>query len=178
MANIVTTLFAIALILGGALTPTRASLSSASKAAVSWGRMEERTEERSRTEFTLITTDIQGSGADIDISFRNAGQTPLADFSSWDVVIQYFETSSNQDPKVVWVPYTTAAQPASGQWTVTGIYIDASAPVAEVYEPNVFNPGEEMIVRLNITPATPANTDNLVTLGAPHGVTLAAPFSR
>ena len=56
--------------------------------------------------------------------------------------------------------------------------MDAGPPVAEVYEPNVFNPGEEMVIRINITPAIPANTNNLVTIGAANGVTLAAPFSR
>ena len=176
MAIILTTLFAVMLILAGALILTDASLSSASDVSSSWDRMVDRDGDRARTELTLITADIGGGGTNIDISVRNTGQTALVDFKEWDAVIQYYETASNQDLRVLWLPY--ASPPAHGQWEVVGIYMDAGVPVAEVYEPNVFNPGEEMVVRVNITPAIPANTDNLVTIGAANGVTLAAPFSR
>ena len=166
------------LITAGALTLTQASLSSASDMSLAWDKMVERSGERSRTDLTLLTADLQGSGSDIDISIRNSGQTALADFSMWDAVIRYYETSDNLDLKVLWLPYTTEAQPANGQWTVTGIYMDADTLEAEVYEPGVFNPGEQMIIRLTIIPAIPAETDNLVKLAAGNGVGLAAPFSR
>jgi hypothetical protein len=56
--------------------------------------------------------------------------------------------------------------------------MDAGTEEAEVYERNVLNPGEEMTIRLTISPAIPANTDNLVTIAAPNGIRLTAPFSR
>ena len=56
--------------------------------------------------------------------------------------------------------------------------MNATTEEAEVYEPNVFNPGEEMVLRLNVSPAIPGDTDNLVTIATANGVTLAAPFSR
>lgn len=178
MANVVTALFSIALIIAGTLALTGSSLSSASDVSQAWDGMLDRIGERSRTELALITADIQGGGDDVDISLRNKGQTALAGFSSWDVILEYFENADNQDPKVLWLPYEASSPPSSGKWAVTGIYMNASTTEAEVYEPNVLNPGEEMIIRLRITPAIPGNTDNLVTLSETNGVTMAAPFSR
>ena len=94
------------------------------------------------------------------------------------MVSQYYATSSNQGLNLSWLSHTTSAFPSNNQWTVSGIYLDAGTLEAEVYEPNIFNPSEEMIVKLIIIPAIPSNTDNLVTIGVTNGVTLAAPFSR
>ncbi len=159
------------------ITLTSSSLSSATEVSIAWETMTQRTEDRKRTELALIEADISGGGTNIDISVRNTGQTYLADYSKWDVIIRYFATGGNADPQLEWLTYTSGA-PADGQWTVEGIYTDATALTPEVFEPNVFNPGEEMIVRLNITPAIPAGTDNLATLGVANGTTLSAPFSR
>lgn len=101
----------------------------------------------------------------------------MEDFSEWDVVIQYYATTSNQGMQVLWMPYSTADPPPSGKWTVRGLYWTVDT-VSEVYEPNVLNPGEEMLVRLNVTPAIPASTVNVVTVGSATGVTMSAPFSR
>ena len=177
MASLIVGLVVIALIIVAALALEGASLSSASEISASWEQMTGRTGERARTGLTLLTADISGGGTNIDISFRSTGQTPLADFSEWDVMIQYYQTASNQDMQVLRLSYSTEAAPPSGQWTVSGLYLVVDT-VPEVYEPNVFNPGEEMVIRLNITPAIPANTDNIVTIGVTNGVTVAAPFSR
>ena len=176
MASLLIGLMIIALIVVAALALEDASLSSASEISASWDHMTGRTGDRARTELTLITADVGGGGSNIDISLRNTGQTALADFSRWDVVLQYFEKPNNRDMRVLWLPYTTYDDHSIGQWTVRGLYLVVDS-VPEVYEPNVFNPGEEMLVRLSLTPAIPANTDNIVTVGVSNGVTMAAPVS-
>ena len=178
MAHLVTALFAVALILGGALTVTGAALSSASDMAQSWSKMAKRTGDIARTGLSTTTPLITGGGTDIDIALRNTGQTPVKDFSDWDVILRYYATSTNQSLKVLWLTYTTSTTPTHGEWTDTGIYMSASDLQSELYEPNVLNPGEEMKIRLNIVPAIPASTDNLAIIGTPNGVTLSAPFSR
>ena len=80
--------------------------------------------------------------------------------------------------QVLWLPHTTVADPPNGKWTDRGIYHDAVTLDSEVYEPNIFNPGEEIIIRVNITPEIPSGTDNLVTIGTANGARLSAPFSR
>jgi hypothetical protein len=177
MANLIVVFFAVLAILTGAVSLTGAALGSANSAADAWDQKTKRIGDAGRTELTLITADISGSGEDIDISVRNTGQTALTDFSWWDVLIQYYDTAGNKNLNATWLT-STSTSPVSGQWAVQGIYLDAANATAEVYEPNVFNPGEEMIIRANISPTIPTQTDNQVTIATPNGIRLAAPFSR
>ena len=177
MAHVVVILFAVAAIVAGAVSLTGAALSSASDTSAAWQKMTSRTGQAFRTELELITADVGGSGQNIDISIRNRGQTSLSDFSWWDVMIEYYSQPDNSDLNIAWLS-STSTPPASGQWAVKAIFMNAGTEEAEVYEQNVFNPGEEMTIRLNISPAIPANTDNLVTISAPNGIRLTAPFSR
>ena len=177
MAHVVVILLAVVAIVAGAVSLTGAALSSADEASAGWEIMTKRTGQAFRTEFKLIAADAGGSGEDIDISIRNDGQTSLSDFAWWDVMVEYYSQASNGDLNVAWLT-STSTPPGSGQWAVRGIYMNSGTEEAEVYEPNVFNPGEELTIRLNISPAIPANTDNLVTVAASNGIRLAAPFSR
>ena len=176
MANLIVVLFAVLAIVTGAVSLTGAALGSANSASDAWGQKSERTGDVGRTDLTLIAADINGSGEVIDISIRNTGQTALTDFSWWDVVVQYYDTSNNVNLNAVWLT-STSTPPTSGQWAVQGIYLDATT-TAELHEPNVLNPGEEMIIRANISPAIPTQTDNQVTIATPNGIRLTAPFTR
>ena len=178
MANVVTSVFAVALIMGAVLLLAWASLSSAYSVSLTLDRMADRSGDMARAALTLIAADRLPTSTNVEISIRNSGQTALRDFPKWDVIIQYYATSTNQGLNIAWMTHTTSTQPASGKWTVRGLYLNASSTKAEVYDPNVFNPQEEMILRLNITPAIPTSTDNLVTIGGANAVTVAAPFSR
>ena len=177
MSNVVTALFAIAIILGGTATLTASTFSSASTVSASLEDMVERRGERARTQLTLVQADIAGSGPDVDISLRNTGQVPLANFDRWDVVIRYYQKTNNRELTVRRLVYTSGT-PTDGQWTVEGIYLDASSSTPEVFDPGILNPGEEVVLRLTISPAVPNNTDNLVKIATDNGVTVEAPFSR
>ena len=178
MANLIVSVFVIALIMVAVLLLSWASLSSADQVLIEWDRMVGRGVERERTEVSLVSADLFPTSTNVEISIRNVGQTVLADFPRWDVVVQYYASSTNQNLKVSWFPYTTTTSPSSGKWTVRGVYMNAGTLQPEVYGPKLLDPGEEMILRLNITPAIPTDTDNLVTIGTPNGITVAAQFSR
>ena len=178
MSNVVTAALAIALIMGAVMILTWSSLSSADQVSLAWEAKVQRSMQRDRSDLTLISADLVATSTNIDVSIRNSGQTALRDFSHWDVIIQYYATSSNSGLNIDWLPYTTTSPPSAGKWTVNGLFLNAGTLKAEVYEPNVLNPGEEMILRINITPLIPTSTDNLITIGEPNGVTVAAPFSR
>ena len=178
MSNVVTAAIAIGLIMGAVMLLAWSSLFSADQVSLAWEGKVQRSIERDRSELSLISADLVATSTNIDVSIRNSGQTALRDFSHWDLVIQYYATSSNSGLNVDWLPYTTTTPPSTRNWTVSGLYLNAATLKAEVYEPNVFNPGEEMIVRINITPVIPTSTDNLITIGEPNGVTVSAPFSR
>ena len=178
MTNVITAVFAVAAIIGAAVTLSDVTLSSATDAAFSWEQMVERSGASTRTNLGLIQADINSTSTDVDISMRNTGQTALVGFSNWDVVVQYYATTSNQGLRISWLTHTTSSSPSHEEWTVEGIYLNAASSTPEVYEPNVFNPGEEMVVRLNITPVIPTSTDSVVTVGVRNGTTLSALFSR
>ena len=178
MANVILSLFAVALIMGTVVVLGAASLSSANQVIPAWNGQAERNGRQSRSELTLVTADILGTSTYVDVSMQNTGQTAFRDFPRWDVMIEYYATTSNQGFNISWVPNTTTTPPANGKWAVTGLYMDTAATKSEVYDPNVVNPGEVLVLRLNVTPAIPTSTNNRITVGTPNGVTLAAPFSR
>jgi archaellum component FlaF (FlaF/FlaG flagellin family) len=178
LAHIATAIVAIVLILVGALTLTSASLSSAGNVATSLEKKIERAGDYARTELTLIQADTAGSGTDVDSRIQNTGQTALKDFSKWDVVVKYYATTANIDMKIERLAYTTSSTPNDGEWTLAGIYLDTAATITEAHEPNILNPGETMLLRLNIDPEIPGTTDNLVAVGVTNGVQLEIPFAR
>ncbi len=90
--------------------------------------------ERIGTELTVTESSIDGAGANITITLRNDGQTPIGDYGRMDVLVQYFgETATRYDK---WLAYTSGAL-ASDTWT-TGAF------TYDIFEPGIFNPGEEM----------------------------------
>ena len=178
MANVVIGAIVVAMIIFGSVTLISASLGAAGELSLTWDEVLKRKGDNNRTEITLITADISGAGADVDISIRNSGQSALVSFTDWDAVIRYYDTTNNVGLNIKWLVYATSSPPSANQWEVEGIYTDAGTKSAEIFEPNIFNPGEEMIVKVNIDPAIPVSTDNVVTIGAENGVSLSAPFSR
>jgi hypothetical protein len=127
----------------------------------------ERMEEQQRSGVTVTDTSIDGSGANITLTIRNDGQTPIADFTRMDLVVQYFgETGTRYDK---WIPYTTGPL-AADTWT-TG---DLSG---DIFEPGILNNGEsvEMLVRVN--PVVGIGTTNWAVIGTEQGVTATAYFA-
>ncbi len=155
-----------------------ATIGSADTVLVAWEVMVDRNTERQRTELMLLTADLVATSTDVDVSLRNSGQTLLRDFEHWDVTMQYYATSSNQNLELLYVPYVATSTPSSGEWTVEDIYLSVASSTPEVYDPDVLNPGEELVVRIKIDPTIPTSTDNLITISTPNGVTISAPFSR
>lgn len=109
----------------------------------------------------------------VDVTIKNTGQTALKDFKYWDVVVQYYQSSGTYHQ--VYLPYSAAYPPANNEWAVKGIYIDAGAGTHEIFEPNIFDPGEQIIIELNLSPAANAGSNQLV-IGVANGVTASALF--
>ena len=106
---------------------------------------------------------------------RNTGSTKLSDFAEWDVIVEYYQDSG--DMVMAWLPYTTGAL-NDNQWQVAGIYMDAASLSSEVFEPNILDPGEEMVVRLKVQPSVGLTTTNRISLGTANGVTASTIFVR
>ena len=101
------------------------------------------------------------------ITLLNDGQTVLADFTSMDVVVQYFgETGTRYDK---WIAYTSGAL-ASDTWK-TGTFTN------DVFEPGILNAGESMQMLIRVNPVVGPATTNLAIIGSEKGVTAQTYFA-
>jgi hypothetical protein len=128
---------------------------------------EVRAVERSNTELAVTSTSIDGTGANVTVTVRNDGQTPIAEFEHMDVLVQYFgETAIRYDK---WIAYTSGAL-ASDTWT-TGTFTD------DIFEPGILNPGESAEVVVRVNPVVGAGTTNKVVIATEHGVVVQSLFA-
>ncbi len=171
MSNAIVALISVALILSSVALTAQGSFRSIAVLSDAWQQMEVRTKEMSRTNIEVINA--QMTGAQVDVTIKNSGQTVLRDFSNWDVVMQYYDGSGNYYEK--WIPYTSNPVPGNDRWTVEGIYVIAST-TPEVFQPNMFDPSEEMVIRVILSPAPSASSTKMVVIGTPNGVSASSNF--
>jgi len=163
MESALVSLICIALILMGIVTMARGSFSAMDIISGSWKEAQAQTREISQTGLSVVGTLVspEDKGSRVEITIRNGGGVPLADFDRWDVIIHY------QEGDVAWLPYNE-----SPGWTGGGIFFGDSP---EVFEPNILNPGEEMVLILDINPVSKDST-NQVTIVTANGVGTAVMF--
>jgi hypothetical protein len=161
METLLVTLVSMALIIISTVTMTVSTFQSANKMADSWKMMEKQSSIIRRTDIAVLPPpDYQGGT--IDLTVQNTGHTDLAEFAAWDVIFQYQSSSACY--------LTHAAYPPAGnQWAVKGIYLSEGVP--EVFEPNILNPGEYMVVSVNLNPGIGEGETGRVTVSTPVGVT-------
>ncbi|MCA9918380.1 MAG: hypothetical protein KC445_10540 [Anaerolineales bacterium] len=174
MESIVTVIVVVALILTAGLNIFETSLDTQEELMTSWQAMEDRTDDRVRTELTPISATVQSNGALVELTLRNDGSTALTDFDEWDIFMQYY--SSGDVYNIDWYPYTSGA-PGGNQWTAT-IYTDAAGGIPEIYEPGILNPDEELVLQLNIAPGIALTTTNRLTLSTNNGITASTIITR
>ncbi len=175
METAIAALIILTVVLYGALTLAYSYLSSQDAILQSWREMEERSGERARTQISAIGAETIEEDT-VEVTLRNEGDTKLADFDQWDVIVQYYTAEDGY--LIKWLPYTEALAPGDNQWTVVEIYLDASTRIAEVFEPDILNPGEEMIMLIRVSPPVGPNTTSLATTGTPNGISASVVFTR
>jgi flagellar protein FlaF len=127
---------------------------------------ESRYGQQNRTGVTVTNSSIDGSGANVTITVRNDGQTPIADFAAMDIVVTYFGESGTRYDK--WLAYTAGAL-SSDTWRTANFNPD-------LFEPGILNAGEEMDIELRVNPAVGPATTNWIVVGTDRGVTAQAYF--
>lgn len=126
-----------------------------------------------RTELTPVSTTLtSGAGSDLlEIVLENTGQIKMADYDKWDLIVQYFDDSAQYN--VVWIPYVDGTD-AVYEWDVEGIEMNGQA---EVFEPDVLNPGEQITLKTRLYPVVGDGTTNLVVASTSSGVTCSTYFT-
>jgi len=173
METAIVSIICIALVLFGGMTMSQGFMTSVDASTTGLEEIGQRDETIMRTELTPISTSLSTpSGPDpLEIILENTGQTKLADFNKWDVIVQYYDRDGNYI--VEWLPYTEETA-GTYEWEVVWINLDGQA---ETFEPNVLNAGEQIMIRTWLYPSVGSGTTNMVTISTPSGVTASTHFS-
>lgn len=176
MESALASIILITLLLFGVLTISETYFSIQDTLLVSTQELTARSQEQMHTALTLVAAATKNSGANVELTFRNTGSAKVADFDQWDVIVQYYTV---QDVYVMkWLPYVDSTTPSDNKWGVDGIYLTAATATPEVYEPDILNPGEEIVIRLKLLPIVGPRTTNLVVIALSNGVSQSAIFVR
>ena len=150
METVIVSIICIALVIFGGMAMSNGFMTSIDNSTAGLQEIGNRDDSIMRTELKPVSTNITlVPGADpLEIILKNTGQTKMADYDKWDIIVQYFDDLGNY--RVEWLPYvkgTTAAY----EWDVGWIQMDG-AP--EVFEPGVLNPGEQIMLKTKLDPSS------------------------
>ncbi len=168
METAITGLIVITVLLLAILNLSHSFLSSQDAVLESWREMEERLGERARTDISPLEATTNPLGDTVEVTLKNEGDTKLADFDQWDVILQY------ESGDVQWYPYGAG----DNTWGKKGIYLDYSEGTGEVFDLNILNPGEEMVIWVSVSPAVGSPTTNLATIATPNGISASTVFTH
>ena len=170
METAIPALIVIMLLVTSMLTLVHGYLSAQDAMQESWREMEERMGERMRTQISGVGAGTTDLGATVVVTLTNQGETKLADFDHWDVILEY-KASDDMD-YTEWYSYGVG----TNQWQKT-IYLEASTATAEVFDTGILDPGEEIAIRVSVTPTVKAGTTNWATIATPNGVRASRVFT-
>jgi hypothetical protein len=170
METVIVSIICIALIVFGGMTMSHGFMTSVDASTTGLGEIGQRDETIMRTELTAVSASLPAANT-LEIILENNGQVKLANFDKWDIIVQYYDGTGGYH--VMWLPHAEAAL-GDNEWEIAWIKLDGAA---EVFEPNVLNPKEQMMIRAQINPAVGANTTNMVVAATPSGITASAYFS-
>ena len=172
MATAIVSIICIAMIVVGGMTLSQGILTSADSAALSVEEIALREGEITRTNLDAVRS-AHLSWADLlKVTVENSGQTKLASFDKWDLIVNYYDGSGVYH--TVWLPYTTGAL-GDNEWQKARIGLNG--PV-EFFEPNILNPGEELVILARLNPLPGDATTGDITVGTPNGVYDSISFSN
>jgi outer membrane protein assembly factor BamB len=133
----------------------------------------DRVAELNGTTIELVAATYSGDVA--TLTFRNTGRVALRATESWDVWASTHDASGNYDPEKL--TRSTTASATADEWALTAIYLDADTQTPESTYPGILNPGEEMLLTLNIEPDAVDPEANFATLALPIGASARVAFT-
>ena len=171
MGDLIPSLLAIGLFVAVFTTITATVIQVVDESRASASHQEVRTSEQANTTITGPEQRIElQASSTIELTVRNTGNTRIGNFDQWDLVLENQQATTSA---FTYMTYTTSTSPSANEWTLLGIYIDASSTprVAEVFSPGVLDAGEEIVALLNPSPAVIVDTYDRATFVTPTGVT-------
>ena len=172
METAIVSIICIALVVFGGMTMSQGFLTSVDTTTSGLEEISNRGEEIMRTELSTVNATTPAANR-LYVRLENSGQTKLAKFAKWDVIVQYYDTFG--DYYVKWLPYSDGAL-GDNQWTKSRIYIENEDP--EAFEPEIVNPGETIEIEAQMNPPVGSGTTNLITVSTPNGIPASIYFLR
>jgi hypothetical protein len=160
MDTILVAVISLALIIVSTLTITFSLFQSAHSLTDAWKNMDAKSTSIRETEISASAASY--AGGLINISVVNEGMTNLYEYSKWDAIIQY------QSGATSYLSYSETSPPGSGEWAIKGIYMDDMSP--EVFDPNILNPEELMIIEINPDTVIGVGETARIVISTPNGV--------
>ncbi|MCH7800597.1 MAG: hypothetical protein IIC24_03530, partial [Chloroflexi bacterium] len=139
----------------------------------SWFNHQERAIEHLETKITRAEQIPVTAVSYVQLNWKNEGTVPLSHFDKWDVILEVNEAPGID---IRYLTYVTSTPLGPNEWTVEGIYLDASTLIPEITDPGVFNPGEEMVVLSNPFPVVTKNTYHRMRFTTPNGYSASVIF--
>jgi len=170
METAIVSLICIALIVFGGMTMSQGFLTSVDSTTAGLEEMSDRDENIMRTELSTVDATLT-SATNLQVTLENSGQTKLASFDKWDVIVQYYADGGAY--QVRWLPYTEG-ELGVNEWNCEGIYLGGAA---EAFEPGIVNPGEEVVIEAYLVPPVGDNTTNLAVVSTPNGIPASISFT-
>jgi len=155
----------------GGMAMSQGFLTSVDSSATRLEELSDRDERIMRTELAPTSATVNGARDTLYVNLDNNGQTKLADFDKWDVIVQYYDDSGTYYTR--WLPYADGAL-GDNEWQVQWIRLDSDD---ETFELNVVNPGEMIRIEAQLSPVVGAGTNNMVVVSTPNGVPATISFS-
>jgi len=171
METAIVSIICIALVVFGGMTMSQGFITSVDASTTSLEEIGQQDETIMRTELTPVSTS-QPVGSTLETILQNTGQTQIVDFNMWDIIVQYYDGTGTYH--VEWLPYTEEAL-GDNEWEVVWLRLDG---VDEIFEPNVLNPEEQIMIRIQLNPSVGAGTTNMLVVATPGGITASTYFSR
>lgn len=177
MESVVAAFIMIFLSMFSVLTLASSVISSHDNFQAEMRAMDTRLTAQSRTRLSQINARTVNGGTVIQTTYLNDGGEKIADFDSWDVIVQYYDTDTPSNYFMTWLPYMESS-PATNEWTIKGIYADAERELTEIYDPGILNPGEQLVIEAYLPHTVAPASQVQVTLAVDNGMNLSGVFVR
>jgi hypothetical protein len=170
METAIVSLICIALVVFGSMTMSQGFMTSVDASTTRLEEVGQRDETIMRTDLSSVSSSMPAANI-LEVTLENSGQTRLANFDKWDVIVQYYDDAGNYYTR--WLPHTEGTL-GNNEWEVVWIRLNGAA---EVFEPGVLNPKEQIRIRAQLSPAAGTGTTNMVVVSTPNGIPASTFFS-
>jgi archaellum component FlaF (FlaF/FlaG flagellin family) len=182
MENVLSAFIIIFVLLFGALSLSHAAIASQEVISQTQSEISDRMADRMHTALELVEAKTTRNRTVFEVTLRNSGSVRLADFEQWDVIARYDSGNLRVQYLTLDTTFNINADPDMAQdllalqsWSAH-IYLDASDRAEESVDPGMWNPGEELVLWIKVSPPAVQGSPVEVALATANGVGITINF--